>query len=241
MLVRAILLPVLLMGPCPAFAQEEPDYVQPAKDNAFGIDLFGPMISVLPQEEQRLRMELVYQTWYNEKRAWRMSFTYVDERYPASTGPLELFDGLFEERRNTERYSMRMIRSGLQAQHRHKRISGLVAVALQAGTERSWLTQDVARYMPDTLPCAPCNLDPLDVRTGLQLNDRLLVLGVEAAVGMSGRLGQRWEMEFRFPLQLRWRFLMTREEDVGIRRPQGWDDRVRFGAAFPALFLFYTW
>lgn len=238
---RAFLLKVLLLGLAPACAQEVTDYVRPPREKAIGADIFGPIISVLPQQEQRLRMEFVYQHWYREKRAWRASFTHVDERYPATNGPLELIDGLIEERRNTERYTMQLLRGGLQAQHRHKRISGLVAVAFQVGRERSRLMQDVDRFMPDTLPCAPCELDPVDGTRGLELDDHLLLLGLEAAVGMSGRLGERWEIEFRFPLQVRWRMLMSREEDVGIRPPQGWDDRVRFGAAFPGLFVFYTW
>ena len=225
----------------PLWAQPEVDYVRPERRWSAAVDFVGPLFPLFRPGEQRLRLDGALQHWYKQNRAWRVGLSHTNERYGDDQGPLEFNDGLFTRRVGKESFASTILRAGVLAQDREPRISGIVGVSVLVGIEQAGLEQTELRYLPDTLPCAPCALTALEPREGLRLEDRFLIAGIEAVVGGSYRIGQRLELEFRLPLQLRSRSLISRQEEGGVQRPGGWDAPLRFGVPFPGLFLHYRW
>ncbi len=234
------LLLALAVAPIVAHAQLQEDYVPPPAKGSFAVDLFGPAITLVDSDPQFVQFGLAWERWIGPRSLLRAGISYSEDRSVGTVYDLVYRDGIFLLPKVDELHRAEVLHIGVMAQDRGKRIATRIGAGLQLGhATRRWKEEGL-RLRPDTLPCNECLLHFEGVYAGEREVSALLV-GVEASVGIKGDLGRRWMVEFRFPIQLRWYPSLSEAQEGTLTAGNGWDAAVRFGVAWPGLFLHHTW
>ena len=216
----------------------EPEYVEPLPKRSFGFDLFGPAVSLLNTVPERLHLAMAGEWWTGPKRSWRADLMYDDERDEGRVDDLLFVQGTYLAPVVDERSRTVTLGIGLVVQDHDKRIATRIGASFQTGwTERSW--DETGRILVPDSACGGCLVQVADY-AGSRYDSELFA-GLAGTVGITGRLGRHWMVEFRFPLQVR-AYLTLEGEGTGAPfLPDDWGDAVRFGLGWPGLYLHRTW
>lgn len=211
------------------------------------VDLVGPVRSVLAANDPLpfQQVDVALQRWSWGDVAWRVGYGFVSDRWEEDRDVLVVVDSLtFEQERIVALERSHAVRVGAVVQHRDRVFAPSAGISLVLGLEQQEAVRTATGLTPDTIPCTSCILEEIPGYVSAldgERRDAWGNLGLEAALGMSYKVGRRIELEARVPLGLRWRFLVSSSITGTAPEVEPWADPWRFSVGFPALFVHVRW
>ncbi len=212
-----------------------------------GMELLRPVIDLIDNQPDAhfMRLEGFVQRWVRPDIAARISVTYATE-YEATEEPPFITDTTKVTRYATQESTDLRFGGGVLIQKRQeafvertKHFAPLLGITLLMGRQDRSITDEDQGYFRDSVGVAFEPVPGTDVVSSR--TDRMFYMGFDLSPGLSGRLGGRWEIEMRLPIEATWWSTLGSTTVNYPDVPDWWDQPVNVGIRWPRLFLHYRW
>lgn len=227
-------------------AHWRPDTLPDPRRWAVGAELLRPVIDLISStaEDRFMRLEGVAQHWLRPDIGLRLSAAY-DDLYTREWEPPQESDSIVVTRITTNTARSFRIGAGVTIQKRReaflareKHFAPLVGLALLLGREDRSVRQEDQAYRRDS---TGVNVPIAGTDVVRWQEDRMFFTGLELTPGLSGPLGDRWEVDLRLPIEVTWWTVLDRSSMNAPSVPAWWDEPVNFGVRLPRLYVLYRW